>query len=454
MPHSWTGQIATLTGPKYLRIVRAIGEAVRQGSLAPGNQLPPQRDLAEQLGVTVGTVARAYQMAAEEGWIGSHVGLGTFVLGDDSPGGGRTGLVDLTMNRPVDRPIRERVMRELRARAQDREALELLLYSRGESGKDADAAARWLSRAGRPVDPGEVLVTAGGQHALFLALLALCSPGDAVLTEAFVYPGVRNAAEALGLRMVGVESDGHGVDPDHLRHALRTTKARVACFTPVLANPVAVTWTADRLDEVAALAREEKLQVVEDDIYRALHDEAPLSLNSRLPESVLVSSISKALTAGLRVGAVTAPEPLLRRLRVRAAASVVMVSPLMTAAATSLITAEDLEDMLASHRDRVARRHRIAREILPDGWIESPPLGLHLWLRAPHAWSGRAYVDALRRAGTLVTHGSAFALDPAQGEDTLRVSLGGHLPEEDFARALNTLLEVADVPPQMSGPVV
>jgi DNA-binding transcriptional MocR family regulator len=126
----------------------------------------------------------------------------------------------------------------------------------------------------------------------------------------------------------------------------------------------------------------------------------------------------------------------------------------MTAAATSLIIAADLDDMLASHRERVARRHRLAREILPSAWIESPPLGLHLWLRAPQAWSGRAYVDALRRAGTLVTHGSAFALDPAQGEDTLRVSLGGHLPEEDFAGALKTLLEVADVPPQMSGPVV
>ena len=259
----------------------------------------------------------------------------------------------------------------------------------------------------------------------------------------------------MGLRLAGVRSDEEGVDPEHLGHVAGATGATVACFTPVLANPVAVTWSARRLDEVAALLDALGVRTVEDDIYRG-----PARGPARLPEQPQPGHRPRsppspaALTAGLRVGAMAAPDPLLRRIRAHAAASIVMVSPLMAAAASDLLLAGDLEEMLAGRRERIARRHRMAREILPAEWIESPARGLHLWVAAPHAWGGRAFVDALRRAGVLVTHGSAFALEDGQGGDRLRVSLGGHVSEEEFRAALETLLAVAEDPPQSSGPVV
>src|SRR5262245_21265372 len=75
----WTPDIRGLQGPRYIVIATAIAQAIDSGELPPGTQLPPQRDLAESLGVTVGTVTRAYALVSEKNLVTGEVGRGTFV---------------------------------------------------------------------------------------------------------------------------------------------------------------------------------------------------------------------------------------------------------------------------------------------------------------------------------------------------------------------------------------
>ncbi|MDZ4134622.1 MAG: GntR family transcriptional regulator, partial [Paracoccaceae bacterium] len=75
----WTPDLARFPGPKYLALNRALREAVKAGRLPPGAQLPTVRDLAWHIGVTPGTVSRAYQLATQEGLLAATVGRGTFV---------------------------------------------------------------------------------------------------------------------------------------------------------------------------------------------------------------------------------------------------------------------------------------------------------------------------------------------------------------------------------------
>ena len=75
----WTPDLTHFPGPKYLALSRALREAVRSGELAEGSQLPTVRDLAWELGVTPGTVSRAYALATQEGLLSATVGRGTFV---------------------------------------------------------------------------------------------------------------------------------------------------------------------------------------------------------------------------------------------------------------------------------------------------------------------------------------------------------------------------------------
>lgn len=456
MAHHWKRRVSDETGPKYMRIARAIEASIADGSLGEGDQLPPQRELAAELDVTVGTVARAYQEVQDRGWVGGHVGRGTFVLGRGDLGGQRRpgATADLTLNQPVDLPVRERVRAHLRDLAQRRDTVEHLLYRRAEDRRHTEAATAWLERSTPGVQADEVLVTAGGQHGLLLALLALCEPGDTVLTERLTHPGLRAVAAQLRITLLGVDRDEEGVDPDDLAGRARASGARVACFTPVLQNPTGDTWSERRFEAIAALASELDLQVIEDDVYRNLVADAPAALYGRHPGTVLVSSISKALTGGLRVGAVAAPEPVLGRMRTGVAASMVMVSPLNAELAARLVLDDPLDDMLNEHRARVRERHELVRATLPPEWVLSPAGGLHVWMRVPDRWTPVSLLDALRRAGVLITAGDAFAVEGGGGERAVRVSIGGQLTLEAFRAALETLRDVVESPSQAPGPIV
>jgi len=76
---SWTPDLTGRDGLKYQALLDAIAEAIRSGALKPGDKLPPQRDLAWKLGMTVGTVGRAYALAEERRLVSGQVGRGTYV---------------------------------------------------------------------------------------------------------------------------------------------------------------------------------------------------------------------------------------------------------------------------------------------------------------------------------------------------------------------------------------
>src|SRR5215210_8322182 len=77
----WTPELSQYGGPRYVAIVEAIAEDIERGRLKPGDQMPTHRDLANHLGVTTGTITRAYSEAARRGLLVGETGRGTFVKG-------------------------------------------------------------------------------------------------------------------------------------------------------------------------------------------------------------------------------------------------------------------------------------------------------------------------------------------------------------------------------------
>ncbi len=167
----------------YLGLADAIMADVERGALKSGDRLPTHRDLAEALGVTVGTVTRGYAEAARRGLVRGEVGRGTVVaLGQDgaAPWWGRDDAdperIDLglvTGMYGLD-PDLAAGLRELAGRG---DVQELLRYqpSRGMA-RHREAGAEWLKHYGLSVDPERVLVTSGGQHALVVLFSVLFRP--------------------------------------------------------------------------------------------------------------------------------------------------------------------------------------------------------------------------------------------------------------------------------------
>src|SRR6201985_519768 len=264
MPYllTWKQTLEESPRPWVDRLIAPLERAIRRGSLPPGLRLPPQRELSFALGISLGTVTKAYAEAERRGLTQATVGRGTFVAAPApdaafrfSPRGQPNG-VNLAQNvRPVlsGGAALTRALDKLRRKDLSR----LLVYS-PSAGEDDHrrAMADWLARTTElQPDWRDLAVTAGGQEAVALALGSLASPGDAILTEAGTYYGLRTLAEHAGYRLKGLQLDGEGLVPEALARAAAATGARVMYVTPTLHNPTGRTMGANRREEIVRVAR-------------------------------------------------------------------------------------------------------------------------------------------------------------------------------------------------------
>jgi len=421
----WLSRLAFEGGPLYVRLADALAAAVREGELQAGDQLPPQRTVAEILGVDLTTVTRAYAAARARGLIEGAVGRGTYVR--SAAAADEAGLVDLSMNLP---PPPQGVslgglLKETTAAILDRTdpAALMAYHPGGGSLGQRIAGAAWLKPVLGEVAAERVLVAPGAQSAL-AAVLALAPRSGALVTEPLVYPGVLALARQLGLRVVVCPADAGGMDPDALARLCAAEKPAAVYVTPTTNNPTAVTMDAERRRAIAEAARAAGIWIVEDDPYARLFD-APLpALATLAPERTFhIATLSKCLSPGLRAAYLVPPKgpmagPTAESLRAMAQ----MPAPLMTAVVTAWIREGTAEKLLAGVRKEARARRALAAELLPQA--RGAAEGLHVWLDLPPAWdAARVHRLAQERGLALVT-ADAFAAGPDY-PNGLRISLGG-----------------------------
>ncbi len=167
-------------GPIYQAIADAIGREIEAGHLRPGSQLPTQRVLARQLGVTLTTVTRAYVEAQRRGLLSGEVGRGTFVRpGAIDIEGPEHGVLDLAVNALMPQPYLEDLADRLAAAIPRSAGARVFGYQPHAGARHNRAAgSAWIGWAGLQAPVDRVVVTAGGQHAMLLSLMALAKPGD------------------------------------------------------------------------------------------------------------------------------------------------------------------------------------------------------------------------------------------------------------------------------------
>jgi DNA-binding transcriptional MocR family regulator len=452
MPYhlTWKPTLEDSARPLVERLLAALERDIRSGLLPPGLRLPPQRELAWFLKISLGTVTKAYAEAERRGLTQATVGRGTYVAAPApdaafrfSPRGQPSG-VNLAQNvRPVLGG--EAALKQALAKLKRKDLASMLVYS-PSAGEDDHrrAMADWLARTTNlEPDWRDLAVTSGGQQAVALALGSLASPGDAILTEAGTYYGLRTLAEHAGYRLKGLQLDGEGLVPEALDRAAASTGARVLYVTPTLHNPTGRTMGLKRREEIVRVARSRDLWIVEDDVY-ALYagPKAVTPIATLAPERTLyVSSLSKSLSAGLRVGILTTPggehlERVLRALRATAYSA-----PALGPAIGAEWIADGTADALAE-AVRVEMRKRVAMALKvfgPAAETPSFPASLHVWLPMAELDAERAAAHALR-AGVEVTPPSAPIVD-WHGLSGLRVCLGGVEAFGDLERALKIVAE-------------
>ncbi|MDB5438557.1 MAG: PLP-dependent aminotransferase family protein, partial [Caulobacteraceae bacterium] len=295
----WKPDLDKETGALPDRIIAALRRDVAGGVLAPGTRLPPQRDLAYTIGVSLGVVSKAYAEAARRGLISGEVGRGTYVLAPPTASthftlalGPAEGRIDLARNEPPLAPSQARLGAALKAIGERSDLSGFADYPPPTGRQEHRIlASQWLASInGHELAPDQLALTLGAQHAIHIALQVLLAPGETLLTEAGTFHGVRLAASQAGIRLCGLEMDGEGVTPEALDRAAASGAGRVAYLIPTLQNPTGRSLSPSRRAEIAEIARKRDLVLIEDDIYAAYAGarlgEAPRPLAAYCPERV------------------------------------------------------------------------------------------------------------------------------------------------------------------------
>lgn len=457
----WQPSIDDGSSPRYAAIVRSLQEAVAAGELVPGDRLPPQRELASELDVSLGTVTRAYNEARERGLVEATVGRGTFVRA--APAEVRRGLGALVDRELIDlsllvAPVLEEErwpdrLRQAAARLADRPDLnDLLGYQRHEGlFRHRRAASAWLARTGMEAAPDEVLIAGSAQHAAVAALSVLTRPGDVVLAEELTNPGLRDAAAWLHLRLHGLPMDEDGLVPDAFAAACRTGVGRTLYTMPTYHNPTTRTMPERRRTEIARIAEEHGVAVVEDGVHALLAEEAPPPLSARLPDlGYFLTSHSKTLSPSLRVGYLRAPPAAHEELAFALRATLWMVSPLLAEVASDWIEEGVAQGLLEEKRTEARDRQQVARDALDGFRVEAGRASHHLWLRLPEGWRSEAFVSEARRRGVAVTSPRALVAGQVKAPRAVRLCLGAARSREELQKGLELIRELLEEGPASS----
>ncbi|MCF3145622.1 PLP-dependent aminotransferase family protein [Streptomyces platensis] len=437
----------------YRAIADDLAAAIAAGRLRPGDRLPPLRRFARDRRIASSTAARVYGELSRRGLTVGEVGRGTFVRSAApavdpalaEPGEAR---VDLELNFPV-LPGHPALLAKSLGPLLRPEAMAAALRPVGAVGTAAarQAAAAHLARGDWAPDPRQLLFAGNGRQAVAAAIAALVPAGERLGVESLTYPVVKGLAARLGITLVPLAMDEHGLTPEALRAA---PPLRAVYLQPALHNPLGLTMPARRRAELTAVLRELDLHAIEDAIYGFLRDDlSPLA--ALAPErTVVIDSLSKRLAPGLSLGFLTVPEGTAQDFATALRTGTWTASRFALDAGTRWMTDGTAAAAEEEKRGDAAARQRIAAERLAGFRVRADPQAYHCWWELPEPWRADTFVAAAARRGIAVTPSGAFAIGSGHVPNAVRLALASP-PVDVLAEALGVLAGLAQGAPEDTG---
>lgn len=457
---NWLPDLSQGSGPLYARLADRIEADIGQGLLPPGGKLPPQRDLAYDLGVTIGTVGRAYALLRERGLVSGEVGRGTYVLGQGEPvtvpqaapfGGTRgaiTGDGKLRMDSTAAPEVGQAsIIGELGHQIVRQHPDAIVNYVRTPAPDWLEAGSRWLATGAWRPSPETIVPTMGGHAAILAVIAAVTAPGDRIAFDQLTYSSIARSANLVGRRIVSIGADGDGTDPGDFERLCAQQHPKLAFLIPGLHNPTLTVMPERRRREIVEIARKHNVWLVEDAIYAALLEEQPVPIAELAPERTFhVGGLSKTVAAGVRAGWVACPPHLAPRVQV-AYKMLTGGNPfLMAELAARLVLSGQAETIRSRVVTELQLREKLVRERLAGHDFVSHNHAPFLWLKLPDPWLSGTFRQAAANEGVLIDDEDEFKSGRTdQVYHRVRVGFSA-LPRPDVEDGFDRLRSLLDNP--------
>jgi GntR family transcriptional regulator/MocR family aminotransferase len=310
-----------------------------------------------------------------------------------------------------------------------------------------EGIARILASQGLQTHPENVLITAGSQQAIFLASQVLLKPNDIVLIEDPTYSAALDLFRTLGFQIVGIPVDSQGMQVEKLETLLQQYHPKLIYTIPNFHNPTGTCLSSARRRELILLAGKYNIPILEDDFVGDLRYEGHTqpSLKSLDPggQVIYVSTFSKMLMPGLRVGFIVADGPVYESLLNFKRLSDLATSTLIQRALDAYMTVGRYQTYL--HRScqifrarRDAMLEAIKRHLPSSVSFEIPKGGLFIWLQLPRSISANELLPIASKEGVAFASGSSFFIDGVSGADWIRLNFASQ-PVEDIEEGIKRL---------------
>ncbi len=436
----WLPDLRSGHGPLYLRLADQIEHDIAAGILKAGDKLPPQRNLAFDLGVTIGTVGRAYALVRERGLVAGEVGRGTYVRpplqgdADDLdtmpeaaaypfPGGVVPAKPDMGGTRVVS-PRPGVILLDSTAAPEVGQAEtigtitaqivadcphQIASYTRIVPPLWREAGQTWLAHGGWEPD-GDSIVPTTGVHAAIMAIVAaVTGPGDRILFEGLTYSSFARSATLIGRRPIAVRCDNEGAVPEDLERVCAQQHPKLLFLMPDMHNPTLGQMSPARRADVAEIARRHNLWLIEDAIYGALVEERETPLAALAPDRTFhVSGLSKSVAAGVRGGWIACPPGHAHRIHIKHKMVTGGWSFLLTEIAARLVMSGAADTIRAAARREIEARRALAVKAFAGNDFRTRPNAPFLWLKLPDPWLSGQFRQVAASEGVLVDDEDEF----------------------------------------------
>ena len=324
----------------------------------------------------------------------------------------KPGMISFAGGNPSNTALEPEVVSGLASEVLSQYGTALLQYGATDGfAPFRESAAEFLRGSMVNCTAEDILPTQGGTQAFDLLLKALVDPGDAVLCESPTFLGAIQAMREYNARLIPVPTDEKGVIVEATEELIRKHHPKLMYVIPTFQNPTGITLSLERRKALAALASKYGVIIAEDDPYRDLRyaGEALPSIQSFDEEGwvVYMSSFSKYVSPGLRVGATVVKIPMLRRKMVIGKQSVDVHSPLLNQA---IVDAYIRKGLMPGHLERICGDYRQQLNCMldcfkffPEGTVHTVPQGgLFVWVTLPEG------MDAMEVFNRAVENNVAF----------------------------------------------